>query len=66
MELEHRFETPSSYETTVETLPNQTAHTDGPKVIEVQTSKKTPRLLIMDSRGLGYPGCLNVMAKRKT
>jgi len=35
MDLEHRFETLSSYETIVETLSNQTAHTDGPKVIEV-------------------------------
>jgi hypothetical protein len=35
MDLGDRFETLSSYETIVETLPDQTAHTDGPKVIEV-------------------------------
>jgi len=50
-------ESKERYETIVEILPNQTAHTDGPKVIEVSSKKNAP------AAGHGYLGCLNVMAK---
>jgi hypothetical protein len=33
--LEHRFEALSSHEPIVDAFPDQTAHTDGPKVIEI-------------------------------
>jgi hypothetical protein len=33
--LEHRFKALSGHKTIVDALPDQAAHTDGPKVIEI-------------------------------
>jgi len=55
-DLEHRLKTLSSNKAIVETFTNQTAHTDGPKMIEIQVPDKTSRSPIMYSRDWGDPG----------